>query len=200
MAAVADKLEMFPPEERAQRLALLDSFTAFVAEKSLPALQHAREELAQTPSDPAAGRRGGLDDQSSALLGARARNVTRVLEDRARLAAESVPGLVVQQGLGVSRQRLHQLVQAGRLLAVLPRDRKASLYPAWQFAGDGTPLPDLPPLLAAAREVEMDAETLHFFMTEPSDRLGGRRPADLLAGRQGDVVMHLLRSAGLGSF
>ena len=109
MAAVADKLEMFSPEERAQRLALLDSFTAFVAEKSLPALQHAREELAQTPPDPATTQ-GGASDTSSALLAARARNVTRVLEDRARLAAESVPGPVVQRGLGVSRQRLHQLV------------------------------------------------------------------------------------------
>ncbi len=130
----------------------------------------------------------------------RARNLARVLEDRARLAAECLPAALVQKGLGVSRQRLHQLVKAGRLVAVLTKDWRSSLYPAWQFAADGTPLPGLAAVIAAAHAAEMDAETLHFFMGEPDERLGGGTPADLLAAGEGDRVATLLRSVGLGPF
>lgn len=197
MAMTAERLAAFSPEERTQRVELLEAFAALVAEKPLPALQRAREELEHVPGDapvsPVAGDAANLRE-------ARARNLARVLESRARLAAESVPAAAVQRGLGVSRQRLHQLVRAGRLVAVLPHDRKAGLYPAWQFAGDGTPLPGLSAVIAAAHEAEMDAETLHFAMTAPDDRAGGCTLADLLIEGRSDEVVRLLRSAGLGSF
>ncbi|HEV7214617.1 MAG TPA: hypothetical protein VGP33_05790, partial [Chloroflexota bacterium] len=64
----------------------------------------------------------------------------------------------------------------------------------------GTLLPGLATVIDAARETEMDPETLHFFMVEPNERLGGRTPADLLSGGKGDCVAAVLRSAGLGSF
>lgn len=118
--------------------------------------------------------------------------------------AECLPASLVQKGLGVSRQRLHQLIKAGRLVAVLTKDRRSSLYPAWQFAaaitGDGTPLPGLAAVIAAAHAAEMDPETLHFFMVEPDERLGGGTPADLLAAGETDRVVGLIRSAGLGPF
>lgn len=198
MAMTAERLAGYSPEERARRLELLRAFEGFVAEKPLPALQRAREELDRAPGDAPLPDAGAGD--AAALREARARNLARVLEDRARLAAESVGAAAVGRGLGVSRQRLHQLVRAGRLVAVLPRDRKAGLYPAWQFAGDGTPLLGLPAVLAAAREAEMDPETLHFAMTTPDDRAGGRTLADLLAAGRGDEVARLLRGAGLGPF
>ena len=191
MAMTAERLAAFPPEERARRIELLDAFAGLVAEKPLPALQRAREELEHVPGD-------GSD--AATPREARARNLARVLESRARLATESIPAAVVQRGLGVSRQRLHQLVKSGRLVAVLPHDRKAGLYPAWQFAGDGTPLPGLAAVIAAGREAEMDPETLHFAMTTPDDRAGGRTLADLLAEGQGDAAARLLRGGGLGSF
>jgi hypothetical protein len=202
MSAAEAKLSVFSPEERARRLELLDAFTQLVAEKPLADLQRARDDLAHAPADPAASATEAEEHERAhqALVQARARNLARVLEDRARLTAECLPASLVQKGLGVSRQRLHQLVKAGRLVAVLTKDRRSSLYPAWQFAADGTPLPGLAAVIAAAHAVEMDPETLHFFMVEPDERLGGGTPADLLATGEGDRVATLLRSAGLGPF
>ncbi len=201
-AAVETNLSAFPAGERARRRELLDAFARLVAEKPLADLQRARDELAHLPADPAASIGGGKEGESShqALVQARARNLARVLEDRARLTAECLSAALVQRGLGVSRQRLHQLVKAGRLVAVLTKDRRSRLYPAWQFAIDGTPLPGLAAVIAAAHEVEMDPETLHFFMVEPDERLDGGAPADLLAAGDGDRVAILLRSVGLGPF
>jgi len=181
---------------------LLDAFAQLVVEKPLAALQRARDELAHLPADPAASTGEGEDPEGTqrALTQARARNVARVLEDRARLMAECLPASLVQRGLGVSRQRLHQLVKAGRLVAVLPQNRRASLYPAWQFTGAGTLVPGLAVVIRAAREIEMDPETLHFFMVEPNERLAGRTPADLLAAGKDNCVAAVLRSAGLGPF
>lgn len=202
-AAVEANLSAFPAGERARRRELLDAFTRLVAEKPLADLQRARDDLAHAPADPAVavGEPGEGERAHQALVQARARNLARVLEDRARLTAECLPASLVQKGLGVSRQRLHQLVKAGRLIAVLTRDRRSSLYPAWQFATAGTPLPSLAAVIAAAHAAEMDAETLHFFMVEPDERLGGGTPADLLAAGEGDrVATLLLRSTGLGPF
>jgi hypothetical protein len=201
-AAVEANLSAFPAGERARRRELLDAFARLVAEKPLADLQRARDELSHLPADPAAAIRepGEGEGEHQELVQARARNLARVLEDRARLTAECLPASLVQKGLGVSRQRLHQLVKAGRLVAVLTRDRRSSLYPAWQFAADGTPLPGLAAVIAAAHAAEMDPETLHFTMVEPDERLGGGAPADLLATGEGDRVATLLRSAGLGPF
>ncbi len=201
-AAVEANLSAFPAGERARRRELLDAFTQLVAEKPLADLQRSRDELAHAPADPAASvtEAEERDRAHQALVQARARNLARVLEDRARLTAECLPAALVQRGLGVSRQRLHQLVKAGRLIAVLTRDRRSSLYPAWQFAGDGTPLPGLAAVIAAAHAAEMDPETLHFFMVEPDERLGGGTPADLLAAGEAERVVDVLRSAGLGPF
>jgi hypothetical protein len=136
----------------------------------------------------------------NALLAARARNTINVLEDRARLREESVPARTVAKGLGVSRQRLYQLRTEGRLLAVLPRGRRESLYPAWQFTEEGEIVEGLEQVIQAAREVDIDEETLHFFMVEPNERLEGETPADLLARGEVDRVVEVLNSAGLGPF
>lgn len=201
-AAVEANLSAFPAEERARRRELLDAFAQLVAEKPLADLQRARDALAHLPADPAAPSDGRDEGERArrALVQARARNLARVLEDRARLMAECLPASLVQKGLGVSRQRLHQLVKAGRLVAVLTKDRRSSLYPAWQFAGDGTPLPGLVAVIGAAHAAEMDAETLHFFMVAPDERLDGRTPADFLAAGDTSRVVDLLRSFGLGPF
>jgi hypothetical protein len=202
MSVAEVDLSAFPPEERVRRLELLNALAELVAEKPLADLQRAWEELAHLPADPAASMREGNEhgEPSQALIQARARNLARVMEDRARLTAESLPASLVQKGLGVSRQRLHQLVKAGRLVAVLPQVRRASRYPAWQFTGAGTLAPGLAAVIQAAREAEMDAETLHFFMVEPNERLGGRTPAELLAAGEAERVVGLLHSAGLGPF
>ena len=58
----------------------------------------------------------------------------------------------------------------------------------------------LPDVISAAREAGMGPEEIHFFMTEPDERLGGDIPLDLL--RRGEVkrVADLPLSAGLGPF
>src|SRR5437016_4939723 len=116
MSVAEVDLSAFPPEERARRLELLDSFAEFVAEKPLADLQRARDELAHLPADPAASvsEEEGHESSHQVLIQARARNLARVMQDRARLMAECLPASLVQKGLGVSRQRLHQLVKADR--------------------------------------------------------------------------------------
>jgi HAMP domain-containing protein len=199
MSTLEAKLATLPPEERARRHDLLDAFAELVIEKPLAELERARDELANFPADTA-GSIGEMEQTHRDLTQARARNMARVFEDRARLIAECLPASFVQRGLGVSRQRLHQLVKAGRLVAVLSQNRRSSLYPVWQFTDTGTLLPGLATVIDAAREMEMDPETLHFFMVEPNERLGGRTPSDLLAGGKGDCIAAVLRSAGLGPF
>jgi hypothetical protein len=191
----------FPPSERRQREILIGEFAALIARKPLAELRRLRDELAQLPSVDPDDETGAGDDRARlALLEARARNLVRMLEDRARLAAECLPAATVRAGLGVSRQRLHQLVREGRLVAVPGGERRALRYPAWQFGGDGRPLPELERMIAAARVAELDPATLHLLMTEPHDRLGGRTPADWLAGGAVEAVVGVIESAGLGPF
>jgi hypothetical protein len=195
------ELLAFPPGERRQREALAGEFAALVARKPLAELRRLRDELARLPTVLPTGDAGAGDDRARlALLEARARNLARVLEDRARLTAECLPTTTVRAGLGVSRQRLHQLVRDGRLVAVTGGERRALRYPAWQFGGDGRPLPGLARLIAAARAAELDPATLHFLMTEPHDRLAGRTPADALTEGAIDAVVAIVELAGFGTF
>lgn len=194
---MAEKLLAFPPEERQRREELVGEFAALVADKRLADLQRALAELEHLP--PAVPE-ATLDRSHPALLRAWTKNLVRVFEDRARLLNECIPASTVRQGLGVSRQRLHQLVREGRLVAILVRERRSRLYPSWQFTATGTVAAGLDEVIAAAHEAGMDAETLHFFMVEPHERLGGIAPADLLARGESAPVVLALRSAGLGPF
>src|SRR5436305_489434 len=101
MSVAEVDLSAFPPEERARRLELLDAFAEFVAAKPLADLERTRDELAHLPADPAApvGEAEAREPAHQALVQARARNLARVLEDRARLMAECLPASLVQKGL-----------------------------------------------------------------------------------------------------
>jgi hypothetical protein len=187
---VAERLKPLPPGERSERERLIEALADAALElplSDLAPLRASLEELSVAESGATS---------RAALTAARARNITRVLEDFARLESESVPGTAVLSGLGVSRQRLHQLRQQGRLVAVRSRARRASRYPAWQFTDRGEIVAGLERVLRAAQEAEMGPETLHFFMTEPSDRLGGNAPGDLLARGEVDRIVEVLRSIG----
>ena len=189
------RLSAVPNEEREGRQELLDALAELAAEASLPNLRRLKEALEQLPRS-----QGDAPLSGEALLAARARNALRALEDRARIARESITASAVAEGLGVSRQRLHQLRTQGRLVAVIPQRRRGALYPAWQFASNDGLVPGLEKVIRASQEAGMGAETLHFFMTEPNGQLGGRTPADLVARGAVDDVAAVLRSAGLGPF
>ncbi len=100
----------------------------------------------------------------------------------------------------MSRQRLHQLRTAGRLVAFRSAGPRGSRYPAWQFGPDWTPIPDLPAIIAAAKDAELGSEVLHFLMTEPHDRLGHEAPIELVNRGETERVLFVLRSSGFGPF
>ena len=90
--------------------------------------------------------------------------------------------------LHVTRQAVDKRRKAGRLLA-LELPKRGYLYPAWQFTDDGV-LQGLAEVLAALPDDSPWAKAR--FFVAGNDRLGGRRPVDVL--REGDV-MAVLRSA-----
>ena len=132
------------------------------------------------------------------------RNVARVLEDRARLKEECLRSGAVEKALGVGRERLRQMRERGQLVGIVQGERRPTLYPYWQFTGEGDLVEGIEEIISASREAGMGPERLHFFMTEPNGRLDGERPMDVLeAGEDGsglERVLHVLRSSGLGSF
>lgn len=197
LGEVEKRLEELGTEERRARaeiivrlaeLAMEEPFGEFrLVEAALDALPR----MEVSPDAPSS---------EAALHAARARNAVRVLADRARLRRECVKASVVEEALGVSRQRLHRMREEGRLLAVLVRERHPALYPYWQFTKEGDVVDGLERLVRASREVGMEPETLHFFMTEPNERLDRERPADILRRGELDRVVDVLCSSGLGPF
>jgi hypothetical protein len=140
------------------------------------------------------------DDPSAALHAARTRNMVRALMRRARLRDECLRSSDVQKHLGMGRERLRQLRNEGRLVAIPRGERRSTLYPYWQFEGQGT-VKGLEEIIEASKELGIGSETLHFFMTAPNDRLGGGIPVDILQDDNGvEQVVGVLRSSGLGPF
>lgn len=94
---------------------------------------------------------------------------------------------------GVSRQAIEKRVKEGSLLAV-PGPSNRRRYPTVQFTRDG--------LVPGLKEVQNALPTrnpwavLNFFV-RPDDRLGGRKPIDVL--RLGDVQLVVSAAQGVGS-
>lgn len=195
LSGVERKLGRLGSEERRLREELISGFAEFVvAERSserLKGLGTALEELPKVGEDTS---------RSGTLEAARMRNLVRVLEDRARLREETVRSGVVEKALGVGRERLRQMREGGQLLGIVQGERRPTLYPQWQFTGEGKVIEGLEGIVEASREAGMGPETLHFFMTESNDRLGGERPIDLLRRSGMGEITHALRSSGLGPF
>lgn len=189
------KLQRLPQGERGPRKELITGLAEFVvtveSSERLGQLAKALEHL------PKVGEEGV--PRETALEAARMRNLVRVLEDRARLKEESLKSGEIKALFGVGRERLRHMRDKGELLGVGRGERSPTLYPRWQFAADGTILEGLRDVIFAARDVRMGPETLHFFMTEPDERIGGVRPVELLRKGEAERIVELLFSAGLGS-
>lgn len=84
---------------------------------------------------------------------------------------------------GVSRQAVEKRVQDGSLLAV-PGPSNRRRYPTLQFGRDGSLVPGLKDVASALPT--RNSWALLNFLSRPDDRLGGRRPVDLL--HEGAVV------------
>lgn len=200
LGEVEKKLDRLGPDERRLREGLINEFAELVAAESsserLSGIESALQAL------PRIGEAGV--SREAALEAARMRNVARVLEDRARLKEECLRSGAVEKALGVGRERLRQMRERGQLVGIVQGERRPTLYPYWQFTGEGSLVEGLEEIISASREAGMGAEKLHFFMTEPNGRLRGERPVDLLRDSEpedgADEIARVLRSSGLGSF
>lgn len=85
--------------------------------------------------------------------------------------------------LGISRQALHQKVRSRQLLAPVTGNGQR-VYPAWQFAPDGSSLPGLSGVLTALLEAT-DEWTAAIWLTTPSARLQGKSAVEVLGCRPG---------------
>ncbi len=190
------KLGRLPRDERAPRLELISGLARLIvsvdSSERLGKLGEALEGL------PKVGEEGV--SREATLESARMRNLVRVLQDRARLREESFRTGEVEDLLVVGRERLRQMRERGEILGVVRGERRPTLYPRWQFGADGEILEGLPVVLSAARKAGVGPEELHFFVTEPDERLGEAPPLDLLRRGEVERVADLLLSAGLGSF
>lgn len=191
-----NKLGRLPRDERGARRDLIDGLAQFVIDadssERLAGLAEALKSL------PKFGDEGA--PKGASLEAARMRNLVRVLRDRARLREKAFKAGEVEDLLGVGRERLRHMRDRGDILSVVRGERRPTLYPSWQFGTDGEILEGLPDVISAARETGMGAQELHFFVTEPDERLGGDPPLDLLRRGEAQMVADLLLSAGQGPF
>lgn len=138
----------------------------------------------------------------------RAENRLELILAAARIRNECYGPAQVQEILGVSRERLRQLREKGRLVGITGGERKGTLYPYWQFDPEGDVFDGIYEIYSAAKEEGMTERQLHFFMTERNHRLDGRQPAEILlrASRQGKAgvreaaakIAEVIRSSGPG--
>ena len=187
------RLDKLGPEERGQKEQMISEIAEAVFEGSLERLQQAEAILEYLP-------KRFSEDDAAGLHAARARNTVRVLMRRQRLSNETLRPDEVRKAYGLSRERLRQLREQGRIVGIAQGERRATLYPYWQFDPDGEPVRGLADIIEASEEIDLAPYALHFFMTAPNDRLNGEAPADVLRQDGAEPVVKILRSSGLGRF
>lgn len=135
----------------------------------------------------------GYVDVSEEEAEARARLRRQALYQRVIRDSFSVAELGRQTG--ISRQRLKQLRDQGRLFAIEVPFHRGLLYPRWQFApATGKPREEMPRLIEAGRDGGLDAIGFHVMMNNPAAG-GGLSPLDLLEDGEEAQVMAILRGA-----
>jgi hypothetical protein len=160
-------------------LALLRRSRGIVLRRLLETL---REVAAEADGEPS--NQGQLEEW--------ARLKAQATFDQARGDSHTVGWL---EGHGVSRQRLNQWRQSGRLLGIpdLPGVRGFA-YPSWQFTDALTPKPWVRNVVEAASEARLDAMGLHLFMTNP-EAGDNRSPLDAAEAGDVDTAVKLVSAA-----
>jgi hypothetical protein len=166
-----NRLKRLPWDERDPMRELISGLAQFVV--SVDSSERLGKLAGALESLPKVGEEGV--PREVAFEAARMRNLVLEHPDRARLREESFRTGEVEDLLVVGRERLGHMRERGEILGVVRGERRPTLYPRWQFGADGEVLEGLPDVISAAREVGMGPEELHFFMTEPDERLGGAR-------------------------
>ena len=111
------------------------------------------------------------------------------------LADESLSGSWLSTRLGIGTHRLDAMRRGGELLGVRRPGGHDFLYPAWQFAPDGQPLPVVRRLVQTARGAGMSDERLYEVLASRTG-IGGRgRLADALREGREDYVLSVVRTS-----
>lgn len=113
----------------------------------------------------------------------------------ARLVQESLSGSWLSTRLGVGTQRLDAMRRGGELLGVRRPGGHDYLYPAWQFAPDGRPLPVIPELVRAGRGRGMSDERLYEVLASRTGISGDERLVDALGQGRDQYVLSVVRSS-----
>lgn len=146
--------------------------------------EHSREDRpAAWPDAPALSNDAVVPPPADRLEGARQDRDDLLKDDRWYTAAE-IPGPSRGSESDPS-QDVNRLRLAMKLLAV--RWQGEYLYPAFQFDQDGSALPSIPELLKILPTTDANWSAM-FWIFQPTGRLGGLRPADVLAGNPDAVV------------
>jgi hypothetical protein len=111
------------------------------------------------------------------------------------LADESLSGSWLSTRLGIGTQRLDAMRRAGELLGVGRPGGYDYLYPAWQFAPDGQPLPAIRRIVQEGRGAGLSDERLYEVLTGRSGISGGARLADALREGREDYVLSVVRTS-----
>jgi hypothetical protein len=151
---------------------------AEASSRRLPAQKPAVAEDAYRPSARAAAVLEGL----------------RIAQEDLRDAGGAYDLEQIQELLhGVSRQAIDKRVNDGTLLAVPgPSNRRS--YPTLQFNEDGSVVQGLKPVREALPT--SNPWTVLNFLARPDDRLGGRRPIDVLKAGNIRLVVEAARRVG----
>ncbi len=111
------------------------------------------------------------------------------------LLEESLSGSWLSTRLGIGTHRLDTMRRSGELLGVRRPGGQDYLYPAWQFAPDGRPLPIVQRLVATGREKGLSDERLYGVLTSRSGLSGRDRLVEALKDGRDEYVLSVVRSA-----
>jgi hypothetical protein len=112
-----------------------------------------------------------------------------------RLARESLSGSWLSARLGIGSHRLDAMRRGGELLGVRRPGGHDYLYPSWQFAPDGKPLPAIPELIRAARGNGMSDERLYEVLSARAGISGEERLVDALRQGRDRYVLSVVSSS-----
>ena len=112
-----------------------------------------------------------------------------------KLAEESLSGSWLSTRLGIGTQMLDAMRRAGELLGVRRPGGQDFLYPAWQFAPDGKPLPVIERLVHAGRDAGLTDERLYEVLASRTGISGDARLADALREGKDEYVLSVVRGA-----
>ena len=112
-----------------------------------------------------------------------------------RLQDESLSGSWLSTRLGIGTHRLDAMRRAGELLGVRREGGYDFLYPAWQFAPDGRPLPAIEQVVRAGRARGLSDERLYEILVSRTGLGGEQRLVDALRDGRSDYVLSVVGSS-----